>query len=57
MDIDSANKGKGVPTCNICGGKGHFAKVCPSKGFSGYKVTMEEDEEEVEEIESGKEDA
>jgi hypothetical protein len=54
MDVDSAGKGKTVPTCNICGGRGHFAKVCPSRATSGYEATIEE---EVEEVESGKEDA
>jgi DnaJ-class molecular chaperone len=54
MDVDSAGKGKTVPTCNICGGRGHFAKVCPSCATSGYEATVEE---EVEKIESGKEDA
>jgi hypothetical protein len=54
MDLDSANKGKTVRTCNICGGKGHFAKVCPSRATSGYEAT---NEEVAEEIESGKEDA
>jgi hypothetical protein len=43
-----------VPTCNICGGRGHFAKVCPSRATSGYEATVEE---VTEEIESGKADA
>jgi hypothetical protein len=53
MDIDSAGKGKTVPTCNICRGKGHFAKVCPSCATSGYDAAIEE---EGKEIETGKED-
>jgi hypothetical protein len=53
MDTDSSNKGKTFPTCNICGGKGRFAEVCPLRATSGYEATVEE---VAEEIESGKED-
>jgi hypothetical protein len=53
MDIDSATKGKSMPTCNTRGGRGHFAKVCMSHATSSYEATVEE---VVEGIESGKED-
>jgi hypothetical protein len=48
MDIYSANKGKTVPTCNICGGKGHFMKVCPLHATSGYEAAVKEVAEEIE---------
>jgi hypothetical protein len=54
MDLDSAQKGKGVPTCNTCGGWGHFAKVCPSRLASGYEAQVE-DIEEGEEVTSNNE--
>jgi hypothetical protein len=57
MDIDNAGKGKNTPLCNICGGKGHFAKVCPSKGMSGYGAEVKEEKEEEVESESENESA
>ena len=37
--------------CNQVCGRGHFAKVCPSRGQSGYEAKLEE----IENIESGSE--
>jgi hypothetical protein len=41
MDLDG--KGKGPMICFTCGGKGHSARVCPSKNTaSGFEAQIEE---------------
>ncbi|KAB5587753.1 Retrotransposable element Tf2 [Ceratobasidium theobromae] len=47
MDI-SAEKGKAAIICNKCGGKGHFAKLCPTKSYSGNALVSDEDTDEEE---------
>ncbi|QRW26576.1 Zinc finger, CCHC-type [Rhizoctonia solani] len=39
MDLD----GRGFTnlTCHVCGGKGHFARNCPSKPMSGHVANVE----------------
>jgi hypothetical protein len=50
MDLDG--KGKGPMICFTCGGKGHSARVCPSKNTaSGFEAQIEEVSSD---IESGK---
>ncbi|CCO36909.1 hypothetical protein BN14_11056 [Rhizoctonia solani AG-1 IB] len=40
MDLDG--RGIGSVTCNNCGGKGHFARACPSKALSGHVAEVKE---------------
>ncbi|CCO36182.1 hypothetical protein BN14_10310 [Rhizoctonia solani AG-1 IB] len=40
MDLDG--RGIGSVTCNNCGGKGHFARACPSKAMSGHVAEVKE---------------
>ncbi|GAB1520508.1 hypothetical protein RhiTH_003585 [Rhizoctonia solani] len=39
MDLDG--RGFSNLTCHICGGKGHFARSCPSKPMSGHVANVE----------------
>ncbi|QRW17572.1 Retrotransposon gag protein [Rhizoctonia solani] len=39
MDLDG--RGFSNLTCHICGGKGHFARSCPSKPMSGHVANIE----------------
>ncbi|GAB1528284.1 hypothetical protein RhiTH_011476 [Rhizoctonia solani] len=39
MDLDG--RGFANLTCHICGGKGHFARSCPSKPMSGHVANVE----------------
>ncbi|GAB1519596.1 hypothetical protein RhiTH_002664 [Rhizoctonia solani] len=39
MDLDG--RGFANLTCHICGGKGHFARSCPSKPMSGHVANIE----------------
>ncbi|GAB1527154.1 hypothetical protein RhiTH_010329 [Rhizoctonia solani] len=39
MDLDG--KGFANITCHVCGGKGHFARNCPSKPMSGHVANVE----------------
>jgi hypothetical protein len=48
MDIDAAGAA-GSHAGHKCRGKGHFAKECPSRAYSGHAVTVEEIEESDEE--------
>ena len=50
MDLDGAGKGKAGITCNRCGGKGHFARDCPSKPMSGFEAKVEPIELDEEEL-------
>ncbi|CCO34135.1 hypothetical protein BN14_08227 [Rhizoctonia solani AG-1 IB] len=40
MDLDG--RGIGLVTCNNCGGKGHFARACPSKALSGHVAEVKD---------------
>ncbi|KAF8747079.1 Retrotransposon gag protein [Rhizoctonia solani] len=39
MDLDG--RGFANLTCHVCGGKGHFARNCPSKPMSGHVANIE----------------
>ncbi|QRW20000.1 Retrotransposon gag protein [Rhizoctonia solani] len=39
MDLDG--RGFANLTCHVCGGKGHFARNCPSKPMSGHVANVE----------------
>ncbi|GAB1524410.1 hypothetical protein RhiTH_007564 [Rhizoctonia solani] len=39
MDLDG--RGFANLTCHVCGGKGHFARNCPSKPMSGHVASVE----------------
>ncbi|QRW17619.1 Retrotransposon gag protein [Rhizoctonia solani] len=39
MDLDG--RGFSNLTCHVCGGKGHFARSCPSKPMSGHVANVE----------------
>ncbi|GAB1526963.1 hypothetical protein RhiTH_010137 [Rhizoctonia solani] len=39
MDLDG--RGFANLTCHICGGKGHFARSCPSKPMLGHVANVE----------------
>ncbi|QRW24327.1 Retrotransposon gag protein [Rhizoctonia solani] len=39
MDLDG--RGFSNLTCHVCGGKGHFARNCPSKPMSGHVANVE----------------
>jgi hypothetical protein len=45
MDVDAAGKSKQPLVCSNCGGRGHFAKNCPSKSYSGQGAHISDDED------------
>lgn len=55
MELDG--KGKGVLLCHVCGGRGHFARDCPSRNVSGHEAKISEVGSDEEEEESLKGDA
>lgn len=54
MELDATNKGKGVLSCHVCRGRGHFARECPSRPVSGHEARIDEvgsgDEEDNESL-------